>query len=116
MSQSYFHFNEKQKKVFDVNEKILLHLEPYSSSISLLYFTDNLKNKIVIPENINVFTYEFQREKMKIHKRRIPLEKMDPSIYSLCYTDDYEVEVDGKLFLTIKNQRSWLITNHSIQS
>lgn len=83
---------------------IMVHLDRTSHSVAVIYFTDNQNPKkyIPIPKGIVVYTYDFQDT-----KRRVIQEPINSSSYGLCWTENYEVEYNGKIILELKNKRCW---------
>ena len=85
--------------IYNINSNIILHIKQVNYSVAILYFTDELGNKINIPDDILVYTYDNSKE---------VLLKPIKQQYALCWTDDYIIKVNDKL-INIKNQRQWNI-------
>ena len=83
---------------------IKLYIKRINHAIAILYFIDELNNKINIPDGIVVYTMVYSEN---IQKKVInPIDNN----YILCWTDDYIVELNKKTKLNIKNQRKWIIS------
>jgi hypothetical protein len=98
-----FKIGEKEY-TYDVNTSIKLHIIRTNNSVAVMYFSDERSDKINIPEGIIVYTYDYQTNKRIIQKS---LNKE----YVLCWTDDYEIELNGNVLINIRNQRKWNITS-----
>lgn len=73
-------------------------------SVAILYFTDEMSNKINIPNGVVVYTSDYQNS-----EKRVILKPIDES-YHLCWTDDYIVELNEIILINIKSQRKWIIS------
>jgi len=89
---------------YNINSNIILHIKQYNHGIATLYFTDEMSNKINIPDGIVVYTYDYQTNK-KIIQKAIQQD------YPLYWTDDYMIELNKNILINIKNQRHWNITS-----
>lgn len=69
----------------------------------MLYFTDEMNNKVNVPNDILVYTYDYTNNK------RVLLNPIKQD-YALCCTDNYEIELNKNILINIKNQRKWNIT------
>lgn len=87
---------------YNVNSNIILHIKRINHSVAMLYFTDEMHEKINIPDDILVYTYDYQNYK------KVLLESIKHE-YALCWTDDYVVELNKTTLINIKNQRKWNI-------
>ena len=105
MTTSFNFTSMSNKYIYSVNSKIILHIKTVNNSTACLYFTDELHNKINIPDSIMIYTYDFQNLKNKVIQPRT-----QNNDYILCWTENYDIEFNGENLLTIKNQRSWNIT------
>ena len=104
MSETNFDFNIGNGYMLYVNSNIILHLTCINNSVSCLYFTDENNKKIVIPDGITVYAFDFQ------NNNKVILNSIKNNNYALCYSDDYDVEFNGRHILNIKNKRTWNIT------
>ena len=89
--------------IHKISPSVVLHLYRTNHAVAILYFTDEMNNRINIPRGLVISSKDFQTNKQTIQK---PME----DIYALCWTDDYVVEFNDKLVLDIKNKRVWDIT------
>lgn len=90
---------------YTINENILLRIKQLSNSIAVLYFTDEIGNKINIPTGLVVYTYDFQNTEKKIIKQLFIQD------YTLCWTNNYIIELHGNIVIDIKSQRCWNIVS-----
>jgi hypothetical protein len=88
--------------IYNINSNLILHIKQINHGVAMLYFTDELNNKINIPNDILVYTYNYDDSK-KVLLKSINQE------YALCWTDDYVVELNKNVLLNIQNQRKWNI-------
>ena len=72
-------------------------------SDAVLYFTDEMNNRINIPDGIVVYTYEFQDTYKKIIHNAIR------QVYPLCWTNNYTIEYNKKLIISLNIERKWNI-------
>lgn len=103
MYETLFNFNIKNEYICNINSKIILHIECINQSVSVLFFTDEMNNKIDIPNGIIVYTYDYQNIKNKVALT------IEPNYYILSFSDNYDIEFNGKIILNITNQRNWNI-------
>ena len=89
---------------YNINSTTILHINRINHSIAILYFTDEMSNKINIPDGIVVYTYDY-------HTNKRILQNAFTQEYPLCWTDDYMIELNQKVLINIKNQRKWNITS-----
>ena len=89
----------------NITSKIKLYIKRINHSVALLYFMDELNNKINIPDSIVVYTMDYSQNTIMQKKVINPIDNN----YILCWTDDYIVELNKKIKLNIKNQRKWVI-------
>ncbi len=87
--------------IYKINSNIVLRLYRNNHSVSILEFTDEMNNKIIIPPGIIVYTKDHQN-KEKVVDASIG------NIYTLSWGDDYQIEFNNKLLLNIKNNRMWV--------
>ena len=99
---SMFNFMEfKSDYVYSINENLILNIKRITCAVANLYFTDNLNNKIDIPNEIKIYTFD---EGIRIEQKPI-----DKQHYALCWTDKYDIEFNKGRLITIENQRYWNI-------
>ena len=97
-----FDFTKTDNKyLYNISSNTLLHINRMNHSVAILYFTDKMNNKINIPDDIVVYTYDYQDQNKKIIEKPI---KQD---YSLCWTDKYTIQYKKKEILCLNNQRKW---------
>jgi hypothetical protein len=82
-----------------------LHILQINQSLAILYFTDEINNKTQIPNDVVVYTYDHQNVKKKVVCNPIG------QAYPLCWTDNYTIELNKVVIMTITNQRKWNIRN-----
>ena len=87
-----------------ITPNIVVHIERLTYSIAVLHFTDELNNKIGIPMGIQIYSFDYQTNKKII----VPPIKQT---YTLCWSENYEVELNEKNVLLLTNQRSWDISS-----
>ena len=108
--KSNFHFsNPTNEYIHAIHPGLLVHIVRISPSVASLSFTDEYNNKVPIPKEIRVYTFDFTKTQPKVILR--------PSLnndYALCWTDNYTVEWNGEIVLNIKNNRYWKITSNEI--
>ena len=108
--KSNFHFsNENNAYIHEIRPELLLHIVRISHSVASLTFTDEYNNKVPIPNEIKVYTFDFTKTQSKVILR--------PSLnndYALCWTDNYTVEWNDEIVVNIKNKRSWKITSNEL--
>ncbi len=103
--ETTFDFNINDNEyTYNVNSTINLHIRKINNSVAILYFTDEIGNKINIPDGLIVYTYDYQTNK-KIIQNHIH------QYYPLCWTDDYVIELNEIVLINIRNQRKWNITS-----
>ena len=79
------------------NQKVFVNIKSISPSISVLYFTDENKNDIHIPDYTFMYIY---------YNAKSILLKPYMERYFICFTDNYELIMNGKVrYLT--NNRNW---------
>ena len=103
MKTSFDFISHDSEYIYNINSHIILHITRINNGVALLYFTDEDSNKINIPNNIIVYTYDFQDNNKQI------LLKPIKENYALCWTDNYIIELDKNVLINIKNQRKWNI-------
>lgn len=105
--KSTFNFsNPNNEFVHIIHPELLVHIQRISHSVASLTFTDEYNNKVPIPTDIKVYTFDFTKTQPKVIVK--------PSLhndYALCWTDNYTVEWNGEIAVNIKNKRSWKITS-----
>ena len=89
--------------MYTMSSNMILHIKRMNHGVAVLYFTDNMSNKINIPEDIVVYTYDYHDTNKKIVQKAI---KQD---YPLCWTDNYTVEYKKIQILSLNSQRAWNI-------
>jgi len=90
--------------MYNMNSTTIIHIKRINNSVAILYFTDEMSNKINIPNDILVYTFDNQTNKKMI-------QNASNQYYPLCWTDDYIVELHKNVVINIKNQRKWNITS-----
>jgi hypothetical protein len=107
---SNFHFSDPNNLyIHSIHPKWKVCIKRISHSVALLYFRDNCNDKVPIPPEIQVYTFDYNKKQPKVI--------LQPSIindYTLCWTDNYTVEWNGEIVLNIKNKRSWKITSNEL--
>ena len=89
--------------MYTMSSNMILHIKRMNHGVAVLYFTDNMSNKINIPEDIVVYTYDYQDTNKKIVQKAIQQD------YPLCWTDNYTVEYKKIQILSLNTQRAWNI-------
>jgi hypothetical protein len=96
--------NSNSEYTYNVNSNINLHIKRINNGVAILYFTDEMNNKVNVPNDILVYTYD------NTNNERVILNPMR-QYYALCWTDNYEIELNKNILINIKNQRKWKITS-----
>ena len=100
--ETTFDFTKKYNEyVLNMDFNTILNIKRHNNSVAVLYFTDEASNIIYIPYGISVFEYDEYQNKVLL--------KPSENTYPLCWTDNYTVEYNNKVLLTIKNERKWNI-------
>ena len=73
---------------YSINSTLFINIEKVTQSISVLYFTDENNTKINIPNGTIMYDYA---DKHKFILNSIPYTQS----YALCYTDKYELRING---------------------
>lgn len=89
----------------NITSNTKLCIKRINNSVAMLYFTDDMSNKINIPDGIVIYTTDYSQN----IQRKVILNHIDNS-YPLCWTDDYIVELNKNVLINIKNQRKWVIS------
>ena len=89
--------------VYPVGSNMILHIKRVNHGVAVLYFTDEMSNKINIPEGIVVYTFDYQDTIKKIKQKPI---KQD---YALCWTDNYTIEYNQIEIVSTNSERKWKI-------
>ena len=92
--------NSNSEYTYNVNFNINLHIKRINNAVAILYLTDEMN----VPNNILVYTYDYTNNK------RVLLNPIKQE-YALCWTDNYEIELNNNILINIKNQRKWNITS-----
>lgn len=101
--ETTFDFNiTNNEYIYNVNSTINLHIKKINNSVAVLYFTDEMSNKINIPGGLAVYTYDYTTNK-KIIQNAINQD------YLLCWTDDYIIELNKIVLIDIRKQKKWNI-------
>lgn len=108
--KSTFNFsNTDNEYIHAIHPGLLVHIHRISHSVASLSFTDEFNNKVPIPTEIKVYTFDYTKKQSKVIVK--------PSLhndYALCWTDNYTVEWNSEIVLNIKNKRSWKITSNEL--
>jgi len=73
---------------YSINSCLFINIEKVTQSISVLYFTDENNIKINIPNGTIMYDYA---DNHKFILNPIPYTQS----YALCYTDKYELRING---------------------
>ena len=101
--------NADNEYIYNMGSNMILHIKRSNHSVAVLYFTDEMNNKINIPEDIVVYkdivicTYDCHDTPKKSIQKTI---KQD---YPLCWTDNYTIEYKKIEILSLNSQRKWNI-------
>jgi hypothetical protein len=95
MENVYSFTSSDNEYTYNISSTIILHIKSINYAISILYFTDQMNNKINIPNDIVIYTKDDKMCTKKILRRSIQQE------YRLCYIDDYIMEFNKKVILYI---------------
>ena len=97
-----FSFSVNQQYVCKVDTRISLNLESSCVSTAKLFFTDENKMVIPIPDKIVIYTY--------VTSVKQKLQPIHPNYYVLFSTDKYDVIYQDKLILSTETTRSWNVS------
>jgi hypothetical protein len=78
-------------------KNILINIQSITPSVSVLYFTDENKNTIQIPDDTMIYIYYIDKPTL-----------LDPYMerYFLSFTDNYELIMNGHT-MNLTNKRIW---------
>ena len=88
---------------YNMGSNVILHIKRMNHGVAVLYFTDELSNKINIPDGIVVYAFDYQDTIKKIIQKPI---KQD---YPLCWTDNYTIEYNQIEIVSTNSERKWKI-------
>ena len=91
------------KYTMNMDASTILYIITISNSVAMLYFTDEAGKKINIPNGIVIYQYDYENVNKKVKMSHIN------HYYPLCWTDNYTVEWNTNVLLSIQNQRKWNI-------
>jgi hypothetical protein len=91
--------------VYNISSTIKLCIKRINHSVAILYFTDKMNKKINIPDDIVVYTYDYEDVNKKI------IQKAINNDYPLCWTDNYTIEYKQIQIISLNNQRKWNIVS-----
>ena len=60
-------------------------------------------NKISIPNEISLYTYDFSN-----NKRTIAKSVSDKDVFTICYTYNYKVDFNKKIFIKLTSSCGWV--------
>lgn len=101
--ETIFEFeNANSEYTYNINHNVNLHIKRINHGVAILYFTDEMNNKINVPNDILVYTYD------NTNNKRVLLNQINQE-YALCWSDNYEIELNKNILINIKNQRKWNI-------
>jgi hypothetical protein len=83
---------------YNISSNTKLCIKRYSKWVAMLYFTDEMNNKINIPNDTIVYTFEWKTNNKIIYNAV----RNDYVLYS---TDNYVVELSKNLLIDIKTKR-----------
>jgi hypothetical protein len=96
------HSQQQPHFIHQINNNFVLHIEGITQSIACLYITNELNERIQIPKDFKVFTYN--------HNGKIQQPQADPSCHILSWSDDYIIELQNTQIISLVSQRSWNIS------
>jgi hypothetical protein len=94
-------FDDKTTK----KTSIKLQMKPCGSSMSQLYFTDGNDDLLHIPKDIAIYMFDPETSDRILYR---PLEISQR--YILSPLNDYEIEYDKRLILSLSAQKCWKLT------
>ena len=94
-----FSFSVNQQYVCKVDTHISLNLESNRDPTAKLFFTDENKIVIPIPEKMVIYNYV-----MSVKNKLLPIH---PNYYTLSSTDRYEIMYKDKIILSTETTHSW---------
>ena len=104
MKRIEFDFKSDCEYFYDYDTNVQLYIKRINHSVATLYFIDEMNDKINVPDGVVIYTTDYQNS-----EKRVIINPID-EYYSLCWTDDYIVELNKKVLINIKNQRKWIIS------
>jgi hypothetical protein len=82
------------KFIYNIRDDIKIHIIDSTYNYYLIYFTDNLGNNILIPDNIIIYEYG--------NMCKIILSKLDNECYHLLSNTNYKIEYNNNIIFTIE--------------
>lgn len=100
--ETTFNFsNRTMEYIYSIHPKseIFLHIKRKNNSISSLYFTNQVNEKIDIPDNFIVY----QNKKI--------IQPNETEDFTLFWRKNYDIVYNGETLFNIRNERQWTIYN-----
>jgi len=94
--ETTFDFTKHDEYTHTINSSGKLWIKRMSHAVAVLYFTDEMNNKINISDDIVVYTYDFQDKKKIID--------ID-NYYLFRWSDNYTIEYKKIELLTFNSQK-----------
>jgi hypothetical protein len=101
--ETVFNFNNYDNRSFELDKNIILRLQQTNHSIACLWFMDQDGNKLPIPQLFTIYTIDYNSP--DVYMRVDAIDNM----YTLHYSDDYEIYYKGEHVLSLLYQKSWTI-------
>ena len=101
-----FDFKKKDFYTQKIDDSIVLSIERINNSYAILFFQDELGNKINVPKDICLYDSVYD-DKNGI----LQLKKSNANIYCLSWTENFEIHYKNKPILKINNPRVWNFNN-----
>ena len=127
MSTAKINFNTDEHCSYRVRPNLTLHFEFIEDSVAHMYFTDDDDYYINVPENIVVYKYGDNENKMikgrveVIFPKRIQLPNISRAMitytttyYSLHTMRKYDICYDDSTVLSIEPQYCWKFVNYKL--
>lgn len=94
--------DQEQIKV-NIEENLFVNIIKISHSVAQMYFSDE-NDKKLWKDDIKVYTFDFENK-----KRRVIHEPINKD-YLLCWTENYDIELNNEIKMKIKSQRKMEIS------
>lgn len=91
-----------------VRSNLNLHITRMTNNVVLLYLTDDLSNRVPMPSELQVYTYETTNEYEPAQRVLVVPNEQG---CALSWTNDYDIYLDGNDILRIQANRSWTISH-----
>jgi hypothetical protein len=85
-----FILDEQPNVVYKLSDTIVINIVKLTAGYSLVYFTDEMNNKINVPKDVMVYEYG-----ITVGEYRIALNTIDKDFFHLFCSNNYKVEYNS---------------------